>query len=137
MSIISDLKETIAAIKAERPALDNMPKITAKQLLILMAVGDRKMYGLGICDAIEQVTEGRCKIHLGSVYPLLHTLEKQGLLTSEWSEETVCGARRRYYSCTPTGMALLQRELGVFSNLVEGNFEVKPHPLVGAECDRK
>ncbi len=41
----------------------------------------------------------------GTVYPVLHRLEKAGLLTSQWSE--VSGRSRRTYELTPAGRAAL------------------------------
>ena len=44
----------------------------------------------------------------GTVYPALHRLERDGLVTSEWS--TGAARRRRIYELTPGGRSLLVRE---------------------------
>jgi DNA-binding PadR family transcriptional regulator len=43
----------------------------------------------------------------GTVYPALRRLEAQGLVSSDWEDDTLARKegrpRRRYYQCTPAG----------------------------------
>ena len=84
-----------------------LPKTTQREQLILFAISDRKVYGLEIQKHIERCTGGRQKLAVGALYPLLQSLEKKGLIKSEWGSENTCGARRRYHSCTDSGRAVI------------------------------
>jgi PadR family transcriptional regulator, regulatory protein PadR len=44
----------------------------------------------------------------GTVYPALHRLERQGLLASQWSDES--GRKRRIYTVTDRGQAALTQQ---------------------------
>ena len=39
----------------------------------------------------------------GTIYPLLHRLEKSGTIKSEWRIDPNGGRPRRYYALTPAG----------------------------------
>ena len=84
-----------------------LPKTTQREQLLLFAISDRKVYGLEIQKHIERCTGGRQKLAVGALYPLLQSLEKKGLIKSEWGSENTCGARRRYHSCTESGKAVI------------------------------
>ncbi|ESA36925.1 transcriptional regulator [Leptolyngbya sp. Heron Island J] len=69
----------------------------------------RQLYGLEISDSIDKATDGKKKIPVGSLYPILKRLESRGFVKSEWGESTEAreGARRRYYSLTGVGRSML------------------------------
>ncbi|MFP4007866.1 MAG: PadR family transcriptional regulator [Spirulinaceae cyanobacterium] len=98
------------------------PKTTSKQRRILFAINDRRMYGLEIQALIKECTGGREEISISSLYPLLHSLEKRELVQSEWGDEALCGARRRYYRLTELGRALLDREIADYNDLLQGRY---------------
>lgn len=77
-----------------------LPRSTPREQLILFAIGDRKLYGLEIQDRIAKKTGGKQKVSVGSLYPIIQSLEDKGLIQSEWGDENTCGARRRYHRCT-------------------------------------
>lgn len=62
-----------------------------------------KMYGYEITQKVKQLTAGEFKITEGALYPTLHKLEAEGLLTTE--TERVDGRIRKYYSLTKEGNA--------------------------------
>jgi DNA-binding PadR family transcriptional regulator len=47
------------------------------------------------------------RFHVTSLYPLLHRLEQQGSIQGRWVEKSD-QRRRRYYSLTPQGRAVLR-----------------------------
>ena len=57
------------------------------------------------------------EIDEGTLYPLVRRLEKQGLLVSEWREEAK--RRKRFYTISETGRAVLERLLEEWSQLNE------------------
>ena len=55
---------------------------------------------------IEELKRHGYEISAGTLYPIFHNLEKDGLLLSE--NQTVNGKIRKYYSITEKGMIVLQ-----------------------------
>lgn len=55
---------------------------------------------------IEELKEHGYDISAGTLYPILHSLEKNGVLLVE--ERNVEGKIRKYYSITPLGEDVLQ-----------------------------
>lgn len=77
-------------------------------LLILKALGDGELHGLGISRRIEQITQGTFQVKPGSLFPALHRMEEAGWLTSFWGESEN-NRRAKYYRRTKAG----ERQVGV------------------------
>ena len=60
------------------------------------------LHALGLVKAIQVKAHGLWKPSTGSVYPILHRFEKQGLAMSEWQETPA--APRRVYRLTEKGI---------------------------------
>jgi PadR family transcriptional regulator, regulatory protein PadR len=78
-------------------------------LLILRALSLGRNHGLGIARRVQQITQGTFDVKPGSLFPALHRLEEQGLLTSEWGESEN-RRRAKYYQLTKTGFKHLETE---------------------------
>ena len=77
--------------------------------LVLLALLDRAgepMYGYQIGRSLEDLADGAPLIKQGTLYPLLRTMEGNGLLRSE-VEPSVTSPPRRYYTITDQGRQLL------------------------------
>lgn len=77
--------------------------------LVLLAVVEQArepLYGYGIARQLEARAGGLPLVKQGTLYPVLRTLESQGLLASE-VEPSVAGPPRRYYQLTPAGREAL------------------------------
>ncbi|TAE31499.1 MAG: PadR family transcriptional regulator [Cytophagales bacterium] len=71
-------------------------------VIILKLLEQReRMYGYEITQKVKELTAGEMAITEGALYPALHKLEAEGLLTTE--TEVVDGRARKYYSLTKTG----------------------------------
>jgi PadR family transcriptional regulator PadR len=77
-------------------------------LLILKAIGDGELHGLGISRRIEQITQGTFQVKPGSLFPALHRMEEAGWLSSFWGESEN-NRRAKYYRRTKAG----ERQAGV------------------------
>jgi PadR family transcriptional regulator, regulatory protein PadR len=77
--------------------------------LILSVLQRGENYGYAIAEKVRVFSQGEMEWTEGMLYPVLHRLERRGLLKSRW--ETVDGGRkRRYYSLTMKGReALIER----------------------------
>ena len=71
-------------------------------LLILKTLALTPRHGYGIGQRIEQVSQGVFRVTLGSLYPALQRLEKEGLIEAEW-RASENNRRARYYRITPAG----------------------------------
>jgi PadR family transcriptional regulator len=77
--------------------------------LVLKTLALEPLHGYGIGQRIEQVSSGVFKVTLGSLYPALQRLEKDGLVEAEW-KASENGRRARYYRLTPSGRRRLSVE---------------------------
>ena len=88
------------------------------RLHILYHAAQEPIYGLWI---IEELARHGYKLSPGTVYPILHDMEKVGYLTSERRE--VEGRYRRVYAITPAGRQVLdegkQKVRELFAELFE------------------
>ena len=73
-------------------------------VLAILAEGDS--YGYAIIKRVTELSGGRLQWTDGMLYPLLHRLERQGLVTAKWSASE-SGRRRKYYRVTREGRAQL------------------------------
>ena len=82
-------------------------------LLVLSVISKTDMYGYQIIKTLEVMSNE------GTLYPILHSLEKEGSLESYWCEAE--GRKRKYYKITESGLAELadkKREWQSFSGAV-------------------
>jgi DNA-binding PadR family transcriptional regulator len=89
-------------------------------LLVLDALQKRPSYGYEIVRRIATQSKHTIRWHFGTVYHVLHHLERQGLVTSRWKS---AGRRRerRYYRLTARGRAAWRKRRAqwrVFSKMV-------------------
>lgn len=76
------------------------------ELLVLSLLEDQPRHGYDISRLIEIRSGGALRFHVTSLYPLLHRLEKQGLVSGRWVEKPE-QRRRRYYEITTQGRNVL------------------------------
>ena len=78
-------------------------------ILSILATGDS--YGYEIIQRVQDLTDGQIKWTTGTLYPLLHSLENKGLVTSFKREaESGPGPKRKYYRITEKGRQSLVTE---------------------------
>jgi DNA-binding PadR family transcriptional regulator len=76
--------------------------------LILAVLGRGPLHGYAIACELRDRSDGLLDVAEGTLYPVLHKLEKEGLIRSRW--ETVNGRRRRVYAPSArAGRAFRQR----------------------------
>ena len=86
-------------------------------MLIMQTLQWGSQHGHGIGQAIRTKSGDLLSIEAGSLYPALHRLERQGVITSEWklSENK---QRAKYYRLTATGRKQLVAEESKWDLLV-------------------
>jgi DNA-binding PadR family transcriptional regulator len=88
--------------------------------LVLATFGDGPAHGYAVIEELRRKSEGAFDLAEGTVYPVLHRLEGEGLLASSW--QTAAGRRRRVYRLTRRGRSALaerRAEWKRFANAVE------------------
>ena len=75
-------------------------------LLVLSLIAEEPMYGYRIIKELEARSESYFRMKEGSLYPVLHQLEKDGLVRTEWRYQKG-KPNRRYYSITRKGAQAL------------------------------
>lgn len=67
------------------------------------------MYGYQIIEELEKRSNQVFRLQEGTLYPLLHSLERDKLVTAR-DQETPSGRRRRYYRITAAGLRALEEK---------------------------
>lgn len=78
-------------------------KGTLRTVILRLIDREGRLYGYQMTKLVDDLSDGHYKLTEGSLYPLLHKLVQDGLLTTE--SETVNGRPRRYYVITAAGRA--------------------------------
>lgn len=89
-------------------------------LLVLSAISTEDMYGYDITRKIRTISEDVFNLNEGTLYPILHAMEKEKQVESYWRE--VDGRKRKYYHITKKGKKLLEEktaEWKVYSTSVD------------------
>jgi len=77
--------------------------------LVLSLLARGESYGYEIIKQIRELSDGGIRWSDGMLYPVLHRLERQGLVRSRW---VASGSKRRrkYYRLTAKGTRALRQE---------------------------
>ena len=97
---------------------------TSLLILSLLSTGD--MYGYQMITELERRSDSTFRMKEGTLYPILHALEKDKCI--EGFEQTApTGRVRRYYRITPKGLALLDEKQAMWAAFTE-KVEAVMHP---------
>ena len=78
--------------------------------MILQLLSEQDMYGYMIIQQIEVRSDSVFRMSEGSLYPILHAMEKDGLLEA-YRQVSESGKERKYYRITPKGRLQLSLKL--------------------------
>lgn len=92
-------------------------KGTLKTIVLKLLTDNERMYGYEITQKVKESTSGKIQLTEGALYPTLHAMEKQGILSTE--VENVGNRIRKYYKVTPTGKKLADDKVNEFSAFME------------------
>ncbi|PCJ56947.1 MAG: PadR family transcriptional regulator [Planctomycetota bacterium] len=77
--------------------------------IILSILAENENYGYSIIRKVDELSGGEMQWSDGMLYPVLHRLEKQGLIKSKWGKSET-GRRRKYYKLEIKGKKTLVEE---------------------------
>jgi len=96
------------------------------QLLILSTLRDGSKHGYQIALDVEADSNGLFKFRHGTLYPILHRLESDGLIKGSWSKDE--GRRRKVYGLTASGVTHLSGQTDRMDDIVSRLMEVLRGP---------
>jgi PadR family transcriptional regulator PadR len=91
-------------------------KGTLKTIVLNLLSEKGRMYGYGITREVEKLSEGNIQLTWGALYPTLHKLEADGLITAE--EYNIGKRVRKYYRLTPDGEKISRDKVEEFIEFV-------------------
>jgi DNA-binding PadR family transcriptional regulator len=95
------------------PLIGDLRRAGLLPLLVLHFAAQAPAYGNQLIERIGELTGGALTVNPNTMYPLLRSLEGQGLIAGEWEHPE--RRSRRFYRVTPAGheeLARLGGELG-------------------------
>lgn len=77
--------------------------------LVLSILSEGESYGYAIIQRVRELSGSKLEWTEGMLYPVLHRLEREGLIKSCWQTSDT-GRKRKYYKLLRTGSAALVQE---------------------------
>lgn len=87
--------------------------------IILSILSKNESYGYEIIQKVKEISNGKIKYGDGTLYPVLHKLEKKELIESYWKVSD-SGRKRKYYKIKNKGKKelLLEKENWIVVNQI-------------------
>jgi DNA-binding PadR family transcriptional regulator len=100
--------------------IDQMRKGTTVMVILnLLEEAGEPLHGYEMIRRLEESSQGLFQFKEGLVYPALHRMEQEGLISSRWTGEA--GSRRRkVYTLTEKGHARLVQDVRRWRALSQG-----------------
>ena len=92
-------------------------KGTLKTIILKLLSESDKMYGYEITQKVKELTGGKIQLTEGALYPTLHAMEAQGILTTD--AVNVGNRIRKYYSVTETGKKVASEKVSEYSDFID------------------
>ena len=103
--------------------------------LVLSILSENESYGYAIIKRVDELSGGELQWTDGMLYPVLHRLERNGLVKASWGRSD-SGRRRKYYRITNQGsdeLANQQRQWKVVSETLRStpfmSFQLAPQGI--------
>ncbi len=93
------------------------------EALILAILFTGKKHGYQLALEIEEKSKGFFKFNHGTLYPILHKLEKEGLIDGIWKKEGP-KRKRKQYSLTSKGKKYVSGQVIAWRRFFERFFEI-------------
>jgi len=100
---------------------NGMLKGSLQTIILKLLQENEKMYGYEITQKVKEITNGEILLTEGSMYPSLHKMEADGILST--STELVENRMRKYYTLTKEGQREVETKLEEAKSFI-GNLEL-------------
>lgn len=88
------------------------------KILILKVLSGGPNHGYGILKELQSMTSGCCTPTLGTIYPILKELTKQGYAEVGEERQLKGAQKRRVYALTPLGVEAYRAALGAWRSSI-------------------
>lgn len=98
--------------------------------IVLSILAQGESYGYAIIQEVKERSGGQVTFADGMLYPVLHRLEREGLIESRW-EKTDSGRKRKYYRLSESGGQAVAAERAQWlqvHNTLAALWGIKPCP---------
>ena len=108
----------------KQPSLD-IPTLTKNfnEALLLSILSEGKKHGYQLALEVEDKSAGLFKFNHGTLYPILHRLEKDKLIKGIWKQEGP-KRQRKYYSLTAAGKKYIASQISQWRIFFEQFFNI-------------
>ncbi len=91
-------------------------KGTLKTIILKLLKDHSRMYGYEITQKVKELTGDKIQLTEGALYPTLHALEADGILTTE--TEYIGKRVRKYYSLSEKGNTVSKEKISEFADFM-------------------
>jgi PadR family transcriptional regulator PadR len=117
-----DIKMSESASRHESIDLQSLSR-SCNEALILATLSSGPHHGYQLVLELEEKSAGAFRFRHGTLYPILHKLESEGLISGDWLDEP--GRRKRKtYQLTDRGRLYLHEQIAGWKAFVASFFQV-------------
>lgn len=98
-------------------ASSDLLKGMLKPIILKLLLERGRMYGYEITQLVREITDGEVELTFGSLYPILHKLELEGIVKTE--QEVINNRNRIYYSISKKGTSKAQEKIAELESIVK------------------
>ncbi|MDZ4666139.1 MAG: PadR family transcriptional regulator [Bacteroidota bacterium] len=91
-------------------------KGTLKTIILKLLKENKRMYGYEITQKVKDLTGNKIQLTEGALYPSLHALEAEGILTTE--TEFIGKRVRKYYTLSEEGKKRSDEKINEFADFM-------------------
>jgi PadR family transcriptional regulator PadR len=91
-------------------------KGTLKTIILKLLADNKRMYGYEITQKVKEMTDDKIQITEGALYPTLHALEADGLVSVE--TEYIGKRIRKHYKLSPQGKSTAREKVNELSDFM-------------------
>jgi PadR family transcriptional regulator PadR len=91
-------------------------KGTLKTIVLKLLADNKKMYGYEITQKVKELTKEKIQITEGALYPTLHALEYEDLVTVQ--SEFIGKRVRKYYRLSPAGRSKTKKKVNELNDFL-------------------
>jgi DNA-binding PadR family transcriptional regulator len=92
-------------------------KGTLKPIVLKLLADNKRMYGYEMTQRVKELTSGKIQLSEGALYPILHALENDKLVTVE--AEFIGKRVRKYYKLSQTGKSSTKEKISELLDFVD------------------
>ena len=89
------------------------------EMIILKLLEKEELYGYMMIKRLDEKSKNIFNLKVGTLYPILHNLEKEQLIESYW-EDVFSARKRKYYKITNKGLKTLNKKKKEWDKYAEG-----------------